>query len=99
MLNFVKRFTVLSASVVFVSLAAADSNDYRAASHTAFRLASAHSDLGETAAACAALSQSLEQYRKALAMETGIGEAAESSINDESDGMAEVRAKFGCPRA
>ena len=75
------------------------SYDYRAASVTAFRLASARSRLGETAAACAALSQSLEYYRKALTAETGLSERAASSINDDSSGMAEVRARFGCKRA
>ena len=75
------------------------SEDYRSASDAAFRLASAHSGLGETAAACAALSQSLEHYRQAVAIETGVTEAAASSINDDSDGMAAVRARFGCRRA
>jgi predicted negative regulator of RcsB-dependent stress response len=75
------------------------SQDYRSASTTAMRLASARSSLGETAAACAALSQSLEYYRKALLKETGASEAAVSSINDDSDGMAAVRAKFGCSRS
>ena len=75
------------------------SHDYRSASATAFRLASARSRLGETAAACAALSQSLEYYRKALTGETGVSEAAASSLNDDSSGMAEVRARFGCKRA
>jgi hypothetical protein len=72
--------------------------DYRAASATALRVASARSQVGETADACAALSQSLESYRKALAQETGDNEPAASSINDDSDGMADVRARFGCKR-
>jgi hypothetical protein len=75
------------------------SRDYRSASATAFSLARARSRLGETAAACAALSQSLEYYRKALLQETGVSEGEASSINDDSDGMAAVRAKFGCKRA
>lgn len=75
------------------------SHDYRSASATALRLASARSRLGETAAACAALSQSLEYYRKALTAETGVSEAAASSVNDDSSGMAAVRARFGCKRA
>jgi len=74
------------------------SRDYREASATALRVASARSQVGETADACAALSQSLESYRKALAQETGDNEPAASSINDDSDGMADVRARFGCKR-
>lgn len=73
--------------------------DHRSASTVAFELASARSRLGETSAACAALSQSLEQYRMSVQKETGVSEAAISSINDDSDGMAGVRAKFGCARA
>ena len=75
------------------------SQEYRSASSTAFRLASAHSWQGETRAACAALAQSLEYYRKAVSQEAGWSEPAASSINDDSDGMAEVRAKFGCTRS
>ena len=74
------------------------SRDYREASATALRVASARSQVGDTADACAALSQSLESYRKALAQETGDNEPAASSINDDSDGMADVRARFGCKR-
>jgi hypothetical protein len=70
--------------------------DYRSASATALRLASARSGMGDTAAACAALAQSLEYYRRAVVRETGVSEAAASSIDDDSEGMAEVRAKFGC---
>src|SRR5438105_10730032 len=75
------------------------SQDYRSASTAAYRLASARSRLGETDAACAALSQSLAYYRQALAKETGVFEPAASGINDDSDGMAEVRAQFGCKRS
>ena len=72
------------------------SQDYVPASVTAFRLASARSQLGDTAAACAALSQSLEYYRKGLIQEIGDTETAASSIDDHIDGMAVVRARFGC---
>jgi len=75
------------------------SQDYRSASSTAFRLASVRSRQGETRAACAALAQSLDYYRKAVSQEAGWSEPAVSSINDDSDGMAEVRAKFGCTRS
>ena len=83
------------------------SEDYRTASNVAFQLASAHKRLGETPAACAALSQSLEHYRKALVKEAAV--SGRSSIDDDSDllatlyddsnGMAEIRTKFGCSRA
>ena len=74
------------------------SRDHRAASATAIRVAATQSQAGESANACAALSQSLESYRKAVAQETGDTEAAASNIYDDSDGMAEVRARFGCQR-
>jgi len=76
----------------------ASSADYRSASATAFLLAAVRNRLGETQAACAALSQSLEYYRKALAKETGVSERALSGINDDSNGMADVRARYGCAR-
>jgi hypothetical protein len=72
------------------------SKDYRSASNTAFLLAAARSRLDQSAAACTALSQSLEYYRKAIEKETGILENHASSIYDNSDGMAEIRTKFGC---
>jgi hypothetical protein len=72
--------------------------DHRGASATAIRVASTHNQAGESAHACEALSQSLESYRKALVQETGDTEVAASSIHDDSDGMAEVRARFGCKR-
>lgn len=71
------------------------SQDYRSASNTAFLLATARSRLGQTMAACDALSQSLEHYRKALEKETGVSQYG-SGVNDDSDGMTVVRAKFGC---
>jgi len=72
------------------------SQDFRSASTTAHLLASARGRLGEGAAACAALSQSLEYYRKALEQQTGVPEERTASIYDNSDGMAEIRARFGC---
>jgi hypothetical protein len=82
------------------------SEDYRTASNVAFQLASAHKRLGEAQAACAALSQSLAHYRKALVKEaavsgwSNINDDADvlATVNDDSDGMADVRAKFGCNR-
>ena len=75
------------------------SQDYLHASVAAFRLARARSELGDTAAACAALSQSLDYYRKGLNQEVGDNEVARSSIEDYSDGMTVMRAKFGCESA
>jgi hypothetical protein len=82
------------------------SEDYRTASNVAFELASAHRRLGESQAACSALSVSLENYRKALRKEAGsagVGITDDSDVlatlYDDSDGMAEVRAKFGCTHA
>jgi hypothetical protein len=95
MFSFSRHF-VLVLSVGFASLASGSSEDYRSASATAFRLASAHSRVGDTASECARLSLSLEHYRSALASETGAPEAAASSLYDDSDGMAVIRAKFGC---
>lgn len=81
------------------------SEDYRTASNVAFQLASAHRRLGQTAPACAALSQSFEHYRKALVKEAGVSghgidddSGAVATLSDDSDGMAGVRAKFGCNR-
>ena len=82
------------------------SEDYRTASNVAFQLASAHKRLGETPAACAALALSLENYRKALRKEAAAAGYAITddsdvlaTVYDDSDGMAEVRAKFGCTHA
>jgi hypothetical protein len=74
------------------------SENYRALSQATLQLAGAQTRLGDTPAACRALSQSLESYRVALVKQTGVSEGAVSSVNDDSDGMAEVRARFGCAR-
>jgi hypothetical protein len=98
----VARFSkslVVVLSLGFASLASGSGEDYRSASAAAFRLASAHSRVGDTVMACTRLSQSLELYRNALVSEPGVPEAAASGLYDDSDGMAGVRAKFGCTRA
>jgi hypothetical protein len=74
------------------------SGDYLNASRLSFHLATARSRLNETGAACAALSQSLEYYRKALAKDTG-SPLHEVSSGDGGDGMQYIRSKFGCTRA
>jgi hypothetical protein len=70
--------------------------DYRAASSTAFRLASLHSSLGDSAAACAALSQSLEYFRAAVATDSGLSGPAASALTDNMGAVAQIRARFGC---
>ena len=91
-------YAALSAEKMLPKLVS--SQDYRSASNMAFLLASARKRLDQTPAACAALSQSLQYYRLALARETGIPEASQAyGIDEDSDGMIEVRAKFGCTRA
>jgi hypothetical protein len=74
------------------------SEDYRGLSQATMRLAGARQRLGETPEACKALSQSLESYRMAVARESGVIEATASSVNDDSDGMAEIRSRFGCAK-
>ncbi|HEY6864355.1 MAG TPA: hypothetical protein VI319_10695 [Burkholderiales bacterium] len=75
------------------------SQDYRSASSTAFLLATARSRLDDSAAACAALSQSLEYYRMAIAQDLGGRfDGRGRGIDEGSDGMAVIRAKFGCDR-
>ena len=72
--------------------------DNRTASNVAMQLAFTRSHLGDTVGACAALAQSLDLYRKAVAKESGVSEPVFSNVSDDSDGMAVVRAKFGCGR-
>jgi len=114
MFSFVKYLAALGLAVALGNASAGDrelaaslsaslpdlvvSEDYRGLSEAAMQLAGAQNRLGETPAACKALSQSLESYRMALVKQTGEYEGAASSINDDSDGMAAVRARFGCAR-
>jgi hypothetical protein len=75
------------------------SQDYWSASKVYFQLAMARSQLNETRAACAALSQSLEYYRAALAkdnLSAGYFGEGPTDGSEEGDGMQVVRAKFGC---
>jgi hypothetical protein len=73
------------------------SGDYWTASNVAFLLANARSRLDQTPAACKALSQSLEYYKKALYNDTGIKEMdMGTTINEDSSGMADIRSRFGC---
>jgi hypothetical protein len=75
------------------------SQDYWSASKVYFQIATARSQLNETRAACAALSQSLEYYRAALAkdnLSAGYFGESHTAGSEEGDGMQVVRAKFGC---
>jgi len=75
------------------------SEDYWSASNVAFLLATARSRLDQTPAACKALAQSLEYYKKALVKETGLNDVDMGSrVTDDSSGMADVRTRFGCTR-
>jgi hypothetical protein len=82
------------------------SEDYRTASNVAFQLASAQRRLGNAPAACSALSQSFENYRKALRKEAAVQGKSDisddsdalASLYDDSEGMADIRARFGCNR-
>src|SRR6266581_9708259 len=72
--------------------------DYWTASKVFFQLAGARSRLKETRAACAALSQSLTYYRKALATDTDIPLYELGSDLRDDEGMREVRSLFGCAK-
>lgn len=75
------------------------SRDYWSASKAYFQLGVARGGLNETRAACAALSKSQDYYRLALAKDNlsldYLGDMA-SDGSDDSYGMQEVRARFGC---
>jgi hypothetical protein len=71
--------------------------DYRAASKAYFILATTRRELNQTAEACAALSESLDYYRKSVADETQRSfREAVLDQRDEGDGMLQVRSAFGC---
>ena len=72
------------------------SGDYRAAASTAFRLASAHRSNGDSAAACAALSQSFDYFRRAVAKDSGLREPAASALTDNMGALEQIRVQFGC---
>ena len=72
------------------------SQDYWSASKVYFQLAVARNQLNEGAAACAALSESLEYYRAALRKDNLSTTYFDESASNEGDGMQVVRARFGC---
>jgi hypothetical protein len=75
------------------------SGDYLAASRLYYQLAAARSRLNETATACAALSQSLATYRRALADDSGALREGAAPRRSDDAGMQEIRSKFGCTPA
>jgi hypothetical protein len=86
-----------TASIESAAQALVAREDFRGASKAYFALATARSQLNQTAEACAALSQSLDYYRKA------VGEEAQPSFqqasfdkSNEGDAMTEVLSRFGC---
>ena len=74
----------------------ASAGDYWSASKVSFQLASARNRLSEIPAACVALSQSLDYYRKAVAKDTDTPLEEFSFASEDDEGMRDVRARFGC---
>jgi 7-keto-8-aminopelargonate synthetase-like enzyme len=75
------------------------SQNYLTVSKVYFQLAVARNRLHESAAACAALSQSLEYYRAALARDDfSVGDFVELAFygRDDGEGLQAVRARLGC---
>jgi hypothetical protein len=76
-----------------------ESQDLWSASRAYFQLAVARGSQHNNGAACAALSKSLDYYRKALIRDNlslvHFGDMASDGL-EGSDGMREVGAKFGC---
>jgi hypothetical protein len=70
--------------------------DYWTASKVSFELAGVRSRLSEMPAACEALSQSLDYYRKAVANDTDTPLYEFSFALEDDEGMREVRARTGC---
>lgn len=70
------------------------SGDYWTASRLSFHLAAARERLNETAAACDALSRSLNYYRKSVADSATYEVIPERSTDDE--GLQEIRSRIGC---
>jgi hypothetical protein len=77
------------------------SQDYWSVSRAYFQLAVARGRLNENQAACAALSKSLDYYRRGLVKDKlsldYFGETA-SDGSEDSEGMPEVRSRLGCER-
>jgi hypothetical protein len=72
------------------------SKDYWSASKVSFQLASSRHRLKDTAAACGALSQSLDYYRLAIASDTQTPPYPFGAGLGEDEGMREIRSTFGC---
>src|SRR6266704_6776044 len=70
--------------------------DYWTASKVSFQLAGARSRLNETGAACTALSNSLDYYRRALATDTDTTLYEFGTGPGIDEGMIEIRSTLGC---
>jgi len=70
--------------------------DYWTASKVSFQLAGARSRLNETRAACTALSNSLDYYRRVLTRDTDTPLYELGTGPEVDEGMMEIRAMFGC---
>ncbi len=70
--------------------------DYWTASKVSFQLAGARSRLNETGAACTALSNSLDYYRRALARDADTPFYEFGTGPGIDGGMMEIRSMFGC---
>jgi len=70
--------------------------DYWTASKVSFQLAGARSRLNETGAACTALSNSLDYYRRALATDTDTTLYEFDTGPGIDEGMMEIRSTLGC---
>jgi uncharacterized membrane protein YcjF (UPF0283 family) len=66
--------------------------DYAQASKAYFILATARREMDQTAEACAALSKSLDDYRKSV----GEDYAPANDVADEGDALTDIRDRFGC---
>jgi hypothetical protein len=94
-----KNATMVSFESTVASLAErSDYESLNSLSKIYLALANAHKTSNDMRTACAALSQSLEYYREAMANEphTPSYERAVSLDDREDSGMREVRAQFGC---
>lgn len=72
--------------------------DYWRASRASYQLAAARSRLNQARAACAALTNSLRYYRRALARDVDNLSSVSDGFDEpgEEDAMTEIRSEFGC---
>jgi hypothetical protein len=68
-------------------------HDYAQASKAYFVVATAWSEIDHAEEACAALSKSLDYYRKSVGEDAA---PARDSADDRRDALSDIRARFGC---